>query len=248
MGAIIQLGTFSALLYRKPIFIFHSTGASIAFSQNYGYNQLKVGLMFLPTGGGSILTALTVGRLVDWNYRRWCKKLNVPIIKNRREDLTNFPIERARLEVALPMLLISGGFIIAYGWILTLKVSVAAPAIFLFFIGYFLTGSFQVLNVLMVDIYPGKPSVAMAANNIVRCEIGAVFTAILLPLADAIGWGWAYTFLALLFVGFSPILLIVMQKGPKWRRERKIHEDKARVHRQEKRDLKIAAKEERNKA
>ncbi len=204
--------------------------------------------MFLPIGGGSILTALTIGRLVDWNYRRWCKKLNVTIVKNRRQDLTNFPIERARLEVAFPMLFISGGFMIAYGWILTLKISVAVPAVLLFFIGYFLTGSFQVLNVLMVDIYPGKPSVAMAANNIVRCEIGAVFTAILLPLADAIGWGWAYTLLALIFMGFSPVLFIAMRKGPQWRKTRKAKEDKAKMHRQEKHDLKIAAEEERDRA
>jgi len=95
----------------------------------------------------------------------------------------------------------------------------------------------------MVDIYPGKPSVATAANNFTRCEIGAVFSAILLPLVDSIGWGWAYTLLALLFIGFVPFLLFVMQRGPKWRKQRKESEDRARVHRQEKRDLKSAAKE-----
>lgn len=95
----------------------------------------------------------------------------------------------------------------------------------------------------MVDIYPGKPSVATAANNFTRCEIGAVFSAILLPLVDSMGWGWAYTLLALLFVGFLPMLLFVMQRGPKWRKQRKANEDKARAERQDKKDLKTAAKE-----
>lgn len=217
-----------------------STGASVAFSENYGFNQVKIGLIFIPVGAGSLLSAFTSGRLVDWNYRRWCAKLNVPIIKNRRQDLTNFPIERARLEVAFPAFFLGSVFLIAYGWVLTIKISIAAPVVFLFFTGYALTSCFQILNVLMVDIYPGKPSVATAANNFVRCEIGAVFSAILLPLVNAIGWGWAYTILAGVFLGFSPMLLLIMKRGPKWRRERKEREDKAKAQRQEKRDLKAA--------
>lgn len=197
--------------------------------------------MFLPVGFGSVLAAFSCGRLVDWNYRRWCAKLSIPIVRNRKQDLTHFPIERARLEIALPAFFLGGIFLIAYGWILTVKISVAAPAVFLFFTGYALTACFQILNVLMVDIYPGKPSVATAANNFVRCEIGAVFSAILLPLVDAVGWGWAYTILALLFIGFSPMLLLIMRKGPRWRRARKEREQTARTERQEKRDLKIAA-------
>ena len=218
----------------------------MAFTTNYGFDQIKVGLMFIPIGGGSIISALTVGRLADGNYRRWAKKLNMPVVKNRRQDLTNFPIERARLEVIFPLFFVSVAVIIAYGWILTKKISIAVPIVLLFLMGFSLTATFQVLNVLMVDIYPGKPSVATAANNFTRCEIGAVFSAILLPLVDSIGWGWAYTLLALLFIGFVPFLLFVMQRGPKWRKQRKEGEDRARAHRQEKRDLKSAAKERKN--
>ena len=94
-----------------------------------------------------------------------------------------------------------------------------------------------------MDIYPGKPSIATAANNFVRCEIGAIFSAILLPLKDAIGWGWSYTLLAGMFLAFAPMLLFVMSRGPRWRKERKAREDKSREHRQERRDLKTAAHE-----
>jgi MFS family permease len=228
----------------KKIFTPHfSTGASVAFASNYGFNQIKIGLMFIPIGCGSIMSALTVGRLADLNYRRWAKKLGIPVVKNRRQDLTDFPIERARLEVIFPLFFVAVAVIIAYGWILTKKISIAAPIVLLFLMGFSLTATFQILNVLMVDIYPGKPSVATAANNFTRCEIGAIFSAILLPLVDSIGWGWAYTLLALLFVGFVPMLLFVMQRGPKWRKKRKENEDKVKAHRQEKRDLKSAAKE-----
>lgn len=220
-----------------------STGASVAFATNYGYGQVKIGLMFLPVGAGSILSAFSVGRLADWNYRRWAKKLDFPVVKNRKTDLTDFPIERARLEIIFPLFFVAVAFVIAYGWTLTRKVSVAVPVIMLFFIGFSLTATFQILNVLMVDIYPGKPSVATAANNIVRCEIGAVFSAILLPLVNAIGWGWAYTLLAMIFLGFTPMLVLVMVKGPRWRKARNEKDDKAKAGRQKKRDGKAAKKE-----
>lgn len=193
--------------------------------------------MFIPIGVGGILSALSSGKLVDWNFRRHCKLLGIPVVKNRRQDLSNFPIEKARLQIAFPMFFLAGAFLIIYGWLLTKKFSIAAPVITLFVVGYGLTFTFQVLNVLMVDIYPGKPSVATAANNLFRCEIGAVFTAIILPLINAIGIGWAYTILALMFIGFAPMLLIIMQKGPQWRKEKKAKEDKAKLAKQEKAQL-----------
>lgn len=139
------------------------------------------------------------------------------------------------------MFFISGSVLIIYGWILTINVSIALPIVLFLILGYSLTGCFQVLNVLMVDIHPGKPSVAAAANNFVRCEIGAVFTAILLPLVDRVGWGWAYTILALLFMGFAPLLLVVMVMGPRWRAKRKAMEDRKRLVKDEKKALKFEA-------
>ena len=190
--------------------------------------------MFLPFGTGGVLSALSSGKLVDWNYRRHAKKLGIPVVKNRRQDLTDFPIEQARLQVAFPMFFLAGTCLIAYGWIMTVKLSLAAPVIVLLIIGYALTFTYQVLNVLMVDIYPGKPAVATAANNLVRCEIGAVFSAIILPIINAIGIGWAYTILALVFMAFAPMLLVIMRKGPRWRREKKAKAEKAKLAKLEK--------------
>ena len=214
----------------------HSTGAAAAFNSLYGFDQIQISLMFIPIGAGSVLSALSSGRLLDWNYRRHARMLGIPVIKNRRQDLTNFPIEKARIQVAFPMFFLAGSFLIAYGWILTVKLSLAAPVITLFVAGYALTFSYQVLNVLMVDIYPGKPAVATAANNLVRCEIGAVFSAIILPMINAIGIGWAYTILSCIFMAFAPMLLLIMRKGPAWRKERKAKEDKAKLAKQEKMD------------
>ena len=93
--------------------------------------------------------------MIDWNYRRIAKKLNYPVTKNRQTELSNFPIEVARLQIFLPMLTVGAASIIGYGWVINEKVSLAGPIVMLFILGYTLIAGFQVLNVLMIDIYPG---------------------------------------------------------------------------------------------
>jgi hypothetical protein len=46
-------------------------------------------------------------------------------------------------------------------------------------------------------------------------------------MANAIGMGWAYTTLALIFLAGSAALWVIMRYGLKWRGERKVKEDKA---------------------
>lgn len=79
------------------------TGASTSFHKIYHFNDLHTSLMYLPIGGGGVLSAFTTGRLVDWNYRRHAKRAGITVVKNVRADIRNFNIERARLEVALPL-------------------------------------------------------------------------------------------------------------------------------------------------
>ena len=73
----------------------------------------------------------------------------------------------------------------------------------------------------MVDIYPGKPATATAANNVVRCLLGAGATAAIGPMTNAMGNGWAYTTLALLFVLSSAGPLAAMRYGVTWRQAKK---------------------------
>lgn len=88
----------------------------------------------------------------------------------------------------------------------------------------------------MVDIYPGKPATATAANNVVRCLLGAAATAAIGPMTDALGTGWAYTILALLFMMSSLGPIATMKYGIGWRqakkekteRKKQAKEDKAR--------------------
>ncbi|KAE8452761.1 hypothetical protein EG329_013033 [Mollisiaceae sp. DMI_Dod_QoI] len=120
----------------------------------YGYDDVKVGLMYLPLAGGSVVAAFTQGRFIDWNYRRHAQKLGIVVQKRKMQDLSNFPIERARLEVAMPFLLLACLSTISYGWILDKRTSVAGPIVMLFVQGFGLIASTQCISILIVDINP----------------------------------------------------------------------------------------------
>lgn len=134
--------------------------------------------------------------------------------------MANFPVEKARIQLIIPLIFIGTGACIGYGWALERQVSVAVPLVLSFFIGLCITWPFQIMNLLIVDSYPGAPATATAANNLVRCLTGAAATASIEPIIRGIGRGWAFTLLALLFTIPSPVLWVIMKNGPKWRKQR----------------------------
>lgn len=193
----------------------------------YGYDDLKVGLMFLPISGGSILAAFTQGKLVDWSFKRQAKKMGFVYVKSKQQDLTDFPIEKARLLVVLPMMALSAAASIIYGWILHYRVSIAGPCVVLFIMGFALIASTQSTGILIVDINPGLAGTATASFNLIRCLLGAGATAVILPMTNSLGLGWSYTLIGLIYIALSPCLFAVMHYGPRWRRVRKDKKDEA---------------------
>ncbi|EXJ96110.1 hypothetical protein A1O1_01236 [Capronia coronata CBS 617.96] len=211
-----------------------STGASSSFRDIYGFNNMEVALMFIPIGVGGIVSAFSTGRMIDWNYRRYARKKGITIVKGVRQDLTDFPIERARMEIALPLVVLCSAFVIGYGWTMDHKVSIAGPVILLFCIGYTATATYQTLNVLMTDIWPGNAAAATAANNFVRCELGAAASAAIDPMTKAMGRGWTYTTLALIYLAATPTLLILMRRGIQMRKAKTERQERRRLRKKEK--------------
>jgi hypothetical protein len=146
-----------------------STGASSAFASIYGFDELQVSYCFLAIEVESIISTYTTGKLVDWNYRCHAKRLNFPVTKNRATDLTNFPIEKVCLELCLPCLVLAGGGIIAHGFLMGHNVLLAGAIIMLFLLGYALVAGFQILQVLLVDLYPPQCGCFECVTLLVRC-------------------------------------------------------------------------------
>lgn len=76
------------------------------------------------------------------------------------------------------------------------------------------------MNVLIVDLYYSTPATAMAANNLVRCFLGAGATAVVRPMIRKWGNVWTYLIVAGAMASVAPLLGVVYWKGMQWRRAR----------------------------
>lgn len=214
-------------------FIAVTTSIPSQFKQMYNYNELEISLIYLPISLGSLISAFSTGKLIDWNYRRHALRLGFPVVQNTQHDLINFPLEKARLEIALPQMYLAAVTLIVYGWVLHLETGVAVPLVLLAFFGYAIVAAYQVTAILLVDIHPGKPATATAANNLIRCLLSAGASACINPMLETMGRGWTYTFWSLVWLIISPCFWFLMACGIEWRKRRRERESKGTPNRSE---------------
>ena len=197
------------------------------FARIYGFNDSQIGLCYLPVGVGCCAAALSSGQLVDRNFHRWARKLNVPVQKGKQNDLRGFPVEKARLQIAIPCLYVSCAIMLLYGWVLDIHGPLAVLVVLLFLLSCAMTCTFNVTSALLVDFYPKASATATATNNLSRCFLGAGATAVVIPMVDAMGIGWTFTFLSFVSLASSPILWLIYFRGMAWREQRRLRAEKA---------------------
>ncbi|EME44074.1 hypothetical protein DOTSEDRAFT_79950 [Dothistroma septosporum NZE10] len=194
--------------------------------QIYDFDALKIGLCFLPMGTGCFIAPVITGKIMDWNFRRIARNVGYEIVKGKANDLRTFPLERCRIQVAVPAVLLCDAAILCYGWVMQAETNLAAPLILMFLAGFGGTSAFNVLSVMIVDLYPLSPATATAANNLVRCLMGAGATGVIIFMLEAMGRGWCFTFVAGVVAVFSPILWVLEKWGPEWREARRIRAER----------------------
>lgn len=234
--------SFAAIAYAA--FYGISSSLTVQFSQIYHLNSTYQGLLFLPQALGSIFSAITNSILLDRNYRRHARKLGRDTSRLRQIDMQGFPIERARLEIALPMFALNSIATIAYGWMLDAQIHIAGPVVMLVVTAYTTLAGFNALSVLNIDINRHRAASASAAANLSRCLFGAGMTAVINPMILAMGRGWTFTLTGLVQAAFLPALWICMRYGVEWRAKEKVKQDRKDKVKEEKRLEKEKEKEE----
>ena len=133
-------------------------------NEYYGYNELQIGLSFLPGLAGMTIGGIIAGRLVDWKYAKTAKKCNVDIDKRKGNDLGDFPIERSRYHNIIPFVLFEVALVVGYDWAVQTRVH---PSVLLI-IQFFACGTSTLLShtasALLVDIFPNMSSTAYASG------------------------------------------------------------------------------------
>lgn len=192
-----------------------TSGMPVLFHQIYNIGDLGIGLIFIPAGIGSLCSAIFNGTLVDWNYRR----LKARFIRLNQLDqetirptpVPRFRVEKARLQIALPMTLAAAISVTTYGFLI--EPSRLPPLLLSLFmvlmVTFCITAAYNVMNVLIVDLHYSTPATAMAANNLVRCFLGAAAAALVNPLIHQVGCAWTYGAVSICIVGVSPLLYVI---------------------------------------
>ncbi|KAF3001779.1 hypothetical protein E8E13_001287 [Curvularia kusanoi] len=138
------------------------------FKEAYNLSELDIGLCYISNGIGSLLSSLTMGHVVDWNFRRHAALQGMPITKGKQQDLSSFPIERVKLEIVLPGHVVGILGLILFGWTVKFQTHLAGPEIALFVIGFGISTAFNITNGLLIDLHRDKPAAATAAINFAR--------------------------------------------------------------------------------
>lgn len=188
--------------------------------RRYDFNNLQVGLCYIPFAIGAVLGSVIVGKMLNWNYARVARRIGVPADRKRGDDLRKFPIEEARLDLMWPWTALAIITIAVWGWVVDSGTSLAAPLVILFLAGMGVSGPISILTTLLVDLYPMNPGRVSSSFNLTRATMSAIGTAVVQYIIDAWGYGFTYLFMALVVLAASPSILIVRKWGPKWREER----------------------------
>lgn len=54
------------------------------YNQAYHLSELKLGLCYIANGMGALVSSLTMGHVVDWNFRRHAKAMDITITKGKQ--------------------------------------------------------------------------------------------------------------------------------------------------------------------
>lgn len=186
----------------------------------YHLDYLTGGLVYLPSGIGGILAAYTTGRILDRDYRTVANALDLPVDKTsiNAGNLSQYPIEKARLRSVFVLLVISAIATLGYGWSLQQRAHIAIPLVLQFFSAGSQVGIFTVCGTLLTDLNPERSATVQASYNLVRCALSASGIAALQALIDSVGVGWCFTIYAILALVCIPLCLVLRRWGWDWRK------------------------------
>lgn len=183
-------------------------------------------------GLGTIIGSTIVGNLMNKNYQEaeeaYRQKHSLPpkYTLPRKSLPTDFPIEHARMRhiVWITALFVVTtalyGFSLASPALTSRPGWIAVPLVLQFFIAATSNAVFAINQTMVSDLCPGKGASSTAINNLVRCSMGAVGTALVEEMIAAMGVGGAFLGLALITLTVAPLCTMQWYSGAKWRKQR----------------------------
>ncbi|KAK9449048.1 major facilitator superfamily domain-containing protein [Limtongia smithiae] len=217
-------------------------GFSSQLPSVYGLSTLKTGLCFLPFGFGVCVGSIGGGKVLDKQFRQSAARAGYTDPRAVRQD-PDFPLEHARLRLIWYPIIVCAVLSAAFGWSFRRSATLAAPLVLIGAEGGAMGMFFTTVQVLLVDLYPQESASVTAANNLVRCLLGAGASAVVEAVIEKVGMGWTYVIVAGMQLLSLPLFAVEYTQGGRWRRERFARVEAAKAAK----EAKLAAKEEQEK-
>ncbi|KAF8585839.1 MFS general substrate transporter [Ramaria rubella] len=234
--SVVLVLVFNGTVY--SVFYGVTTTLSDLFAKAYPFlTESELGLCFLSVGIGCAVGSYMIGKLLDADFKRIERALERKAAeadakegldrKGRKEVVqagtlkADFPIEYARLRAIPIYLALFVAATTGYGWAIQSRVHLSCPLILQFIIGVTISCMMNTSQTLLMDLFPMQSSSITAANNLVRCTMGATLVSIIDFIINAIRPGWTYTLLSGICVLMLPMNFAVIRFGPKWRESRR---------------------------
>ncbi|KAJ7756182.1 vacuolar DHA amino acid exporter [Mycena metata] len=193
----------SGLMFAFTFVVVYTASRTLSFV--YGYNALKVGLVLLSYGLGTLAGSGLGGRWSDVQLAK-LKAANGGV---------SYP--EMRLKSTYVGLCMLPPCVLAFGWVSEKRVHVSAMCVFLFLSGFFAIWAYSSTLAYIVDANNGRSSTVVAANSAFRGISAFVAIEVAVPLQDSVGDGWQYTIWAGLMALVGALIWLVMRKGGDWR-------------------------------
>lgn len=250
--SIVKIPEISVLLLASGLqfamWTTHSTALTTSLSKDYHLPVAKIGLCFMPAGICTLISVITSGRYLNYNYRRrmtqhkaWLARQEQALLKEHGNDHLlvkkiiesdyhyTFNIFRARLQPALFTIMLSSMGFIAFGWCLTVKAPLAAVLCTSGFASLFSNCILTMTVTLIVDLFPSRASTATGCLNLFRCAFSAIFIACLSKMTQHMKSGGVFTFLGSITLLSGGLLLLVIAHGKKLTHRRRQQERKGQI-------------------
>lgn len=173
----------------------------------YNFSSVFVGLTYIPNSVGYVISTILSGRYSD------------KVVRREKALLGYFNAESRFAEHFYMAMFIYPCSLVMFGWTAYYKLHWMIPLVATFFFGLSSMVVMGTAATYLVDALPGRGSSGIAINNFVRFSLAAISTFINAPMAKGMGYGWMYTFLAIL-AGVSSVLIFAIKIwGTKWRSE-----------------------------
>ncbi|KAF6785041.1 hypothetical protein CMUS01_16583 [Colletotrichum musicola] len=199
IAMLFSKGNFTVILIGSITYTVKMTLQSSLAAQCidvYSLNYLQSGLIYLPSGVGGAIASFTTGKLLDRNIRKISAQQGRDVTYRRGDNISDFPIEKARLNGIYVLVALSAVTTAGYG------VSLMQEAI---------------CGTLLTDLNSHASATVQASYNLVRCIGAGAAIAGQQPLTDATNSGWCFGVFALIMLFAAPLAFLLETRGHQWR-------------------------------